>query len=298
MPNSVDGRGLVNMWPRIISEEIEMSELFTSIGLPTLQFTRCKVGVPGGHNYFDTYSSPSFASYKKDGNYIIDTKNIKSTIWPHDSSLSLFRPLKANLVDEETTEIPQNAEESDLQILDSLLHDLDLTGEHDSSCRPLEANSINSDSTEMPQSVEEPDLNLWVQVLDSLLRDLDLVGEHGLCLSYDTLNLVFVAKGSRWHSGGQLPFEIRLFGFDFASKTHVLDLSNLTPLSYGRVYRMLSHLVEYAIWEEYEPKSFSLSKKSQELHKKLVDLCKVKLKTYDPTRNQEEEERRNECIIC
>jgi hypothetical protein len=206
MPNRQDGQGLINIWPCIINEEIEMSKLLENIGIPALKFKRCQVRLSQGtivssqsngvtvsdDNLFSTYSSPSFASYVKDGNYIIDTKNTNSSQWPKDKSMSLFS----------------------------------------SEVKPPSYKKV--DLNDNP-----PDFDAWIKILTPVIHDIDQLGENGIYLPTDSLNLVFVAKGSPWHSGGDLPFEVRIFGFDFASKISHLDLNNRTPLSFSRVLSML-----------------------------------------------------------
>ena len=222
LPNQIDGKWLIDQWPRIIDDEIKMSQLLQKFQIPTLKFTLCQLRMTDG-SLFSSYSCPSFESYEKTGNYIIDTKNSDSSRWPKDFTLSLF-----------------------------------------------------------PPGAPKMDLDLWVDVLSPLLKDLDQIADNGFRLASDTLNLVFVKKGSQWHSGSQLPFEIRLFTFDFASKRFALDLSERTPLKFSQVYRMLRKLVEYAIWEELAPTKICLTTEQNEFRENLSNLCKTKLKTYDP----------------
>ena len=192
-----------------------MSELLQSLNIPTLKFTPCKVKL-SDDMYLDTYSSPSFEFYKQSGNYIIDTKCPKSSIWPHDNSLSLF-----------------------------------------------------------PANDNKMDLSNWIEIITPLLNDLNILADNGLSLSSDTLNLVFVSKDSSWHSSSDSPFEIRLFGFDFASKNHKLDISNRKPLKYIQVYRMLEKFIEYSVWEELAPNDFSHSEDKVKFWEELLNVCKI-----------------------
>lgn len=238
IPNFTDGPYLVEMWPRIVKEEFEMSELLQKINIPTLNFTPCKVKT---HNYcISSYSSPSFKSYKNMGNYIIDLKSTKSTTWPHDNTLRLFS-----------------------------------------------------------NDIDKNDLNIWVKILTPLLNDLDILCDNNLYLGNDTRNLVFVSKDSEWHSGSDLPFEVRLFCFDFASKNGPIDFTNRKPLKYFDVYHMLQKLIEYTVWEELAPTEFSLTSEQKELWRKILDLCKIKLKIYDSTITDEQLNNSTEifCII-
>lgn len=222
IPNSVDGPWLIDIWPRIIYEEFEMSELLENLGIPTLKFKLCKVKLYDG-NYLDTYSCSSFESYVKDGNYIIDVKNTKSSTWPRNNLLSLI-----------------------------------------------------------PRDFDRMDFDYWIKILKPLIHDLDILGDNGLYLSPDTSNLVFVSKKSQWHSGSELPFEIRLFTFDFASKNSILNISNKTPLKYSDIYQMLDRLVQYSVWEEFAQDKISLSEEQYIFYKKLTQISKKYLQKYDP----------------
>ncbi|CAH6419261.1 Hypothetical protein HVR_LOCUS461 [uncultured virus] len=72
VPNEVDGLSLVKVWPRIIKEELEISEKIESLGVPVLKLNRCIVKYLG--EPLHTISSKPFESHIKDGIYIIDTK--------------------------------------------------------------------------------------------------------------------------------------------------------------------------------------------------------------------------------
>jgi len=85
-PNQVDGMLLVDMWDRITNDEIEMGNFLKRIGILTLDFFRCRIKMNDDLT-IHTFGSRSFASYVKQGIYIIDTKNIKSTQWDHSWSL-------------------------------------------------------------------------------------------------------------------------------------------------------------------------------------------------------------------
>ena len=81
-PNSVDGRQLVNMWPRIVAEELRMSQIITDLGIPTLTMKKC--GLRWGASQLDTLCCESFASFKKDSMYVFDNKSTYSCQWPLD----------------------------------------------------------------------------------------------------------------------------------------------------------------------------------------------------------------------
>ena len=73
LPNAVNGQGLINIWPWIIREELEISGTILALGVLALKFNKYDV------KYLDeilpTILSEPFSSYIKDGIYIIDTKN-------------------------------------------------------------------------------------------------------------------------------------------------------------------------------------------------------------------------------
>jgi hypothetical protein len=85
-PNPVDGQALISIWPRIVSEEIMMSERVQQIGVPTLKLTPCFIKTKSDETLPSYFSIP-FKSYTKEDIYIIDSKNIKSTQWRSDLSL-------------------------------------------------------------------------------------------------------------------------------------------------------------------------------------------------------------------
>lgn len=90
-PNTTDGQGLINIWNRIIADEIQMSLFLQKIGILTLTFNICKIKNKN-QKVIQTISAQSFESEINNGIYIIDTKNSRSSTWPKDGSLSLFTP--------------------------------------------------------------------------------------------------------------------------------------------------------------------------------------------------------------
>jgi len=207
-PNWLDGQSLINIWHRIIHEEIQMAELLTRIGIPTLKFVLCRIKIDPDQ-IITTISSQSFESEVPNGMYIIDTKNSRSSTWPTDKSLSIFSP------------------------------DLD----------PF-------------------DVNNWLGVMATYIADVKTLVQNKIFLLGDSLNLAFVSKQSKFHSGSNLPFEVRIFGFDFASKHFTLDIKKLNPDT-QIINRMLARGAEFAVWEEMCPDQIIMPKKVHVLYKEL-----------------------------
>ena len=201
-PNPTDGQSLINIWNRIVDEEIQMSSLLSKIGILTLKFT--KVQIKLNDQIITTHSSVPFSAYIKDGIYIIDTKNHKSTQWQ--SSLSIF-----------------------------------------------------------PENIDQYNVNSWLSVMKSYINDVHILVINRLSLSGDSLNLAFVKNENI-----DIPFIVRIFGFDFASKRSNLDISILNPDEYTIKY-MLKKGAEFAIWEQLCPKKMFMSKKEQLLYQQLSD---------------------------
>lgn len=76
-----------------------------------------------------------------------------------------------------------------------------------------------------PKNYDNYDASKWFDLFVPLINDFKLLHSNNLHFRYETYNCVIVAKNSSWHSGGKLPFEIRLFMFDFASKFYSYDES-------------------------------------------------------------------------
>ena len=88
-PNAVDGHALINIWDRIVAEELTMSELLQKIGILTLNFKLCLIKLNQTLT-LQTLCSQSFKSEVSNGLYIIDAKNMNSSTWPKDNSISFF----------------------------------------------------------------------------------------------------------------------------------------------------------------------------------------------------------------
>lgn len=200
VPNKLDGKALIDRWPRITKEEQEISQLLQKLGVPALTFTECKV------RWFDakltTISSRPFSDYVRENIYIIDTKNIKSTQWPKDYSLTLIVGDK---------------------------HDI---------------------------TIGSKLFNLQLMILSA----------NNICLPKDALNLAYVGKGSNLHSGSKLPFEIRLWCFDLTSKWNNANIF-IEPLPLYAKLNMLSHIVEYGVWNGLAPNKICLSTKDNRVWK-------------------------------
>lgn len=234
VPNAVDGKGLINIWPRIIREELEISDTIISLGVPALKFKPCIV------KYLDemlpTISSKPFASYIKDGIYIIDTKNTESAQWPKDGSLQLIKG-------------------------------------------------------------DKYDLNNWIKIIEPLVKDLITLFKNNIFLPSDARNLAFVAKGCSLHSGSDLPFEVRLWCFDFASKHKTSDIIG-DKVNFSAKYRTLRSLMENVIWEELAPNSMILSPEQDKIWKDLVEHFKPQLRFEDDNDDEYNNPDMMGCIIC
>ena len=216
LPNCEDGQWLIRMWPRIVNEEMAMSQLLQEIGIPTQKLTKCLVLF--NQRALSTYSAPTFSSYIKDGIYVIDAKNIQSIQWPNDQSLSLF-----------------------------------------------------------PKDTDRYDVKAWMNILSSLIQDIQTLVNNRVYLGSDSLNLVFVAKGSYWHSSRDLPYEVRIFGFDFSSKSWVLDLQNRQILREGDIYSMVYRAIELAVYGEMTQRQWAADRKQSDFAKTLSDLIVDKI---------------------
>ena len=222
VPNSMDGEELINKWPRIIEEELEISEKIDSINVPVLKLSKCKV--KWNNEIFDTISSKPFASYVKEGIYIIDTKSINSTQWPKDGSLNLI-------------------------------------------------------------SGDKFDFDLWVKILQPVITDIVQLSKHNIFLPKDARNIAYVAKGSKLHSGSELPFEVRLWCFDFANKNGEFKMIG-KKVKFSEKYFLLRYILEMAVWEEVAPRESKLSKTENKLWKDLVKHFKPQIKFDDDSQEE------------
>lgn len=209
-PNAMDGQRLINIWDRIITDELMMSELLHKIGILNLNFKLCQIKLNQTLT-LQTLCSQSFKSEISNGLYIIDTKNINSSTWPKDNSISFF--------------------------------------------------AVDVD----PYNVDN-----WLKAMESYILDVNTLVKNNLSLCGDSLNFAFAAKGSKYHSGSDQLFEIRIFGFDFTSKYSPLKLENKVPTSVTIDY-MLRRGGEAAVWEVLCSKSFCLKEKEDKLYKELSE---------------------------
>lgn len=89
LPNAVDGQRLINIWPRIIQDELDMSHKLTQIGIPCLKVEPCQFINKDG-KCLETLMAPAFAAYCKTDGYVIDCKNTQTSQWPRDQSLRVL----------------------------------------------------------------------------------------------------------------------------------------------------------------------------------------------------------------
>jgi hypothetical protein len=73
-----------NYWPRIVDEEIKMSNFLQQIGVLGLQLQKVTVFSQKDSEYgIPAYLTDSFDSLKEKNIYVIDSKNSKSSTWKH-----------------------------------------------------------------------------------------------------------------------------------------------------------------------------------------------------------------------
>jgi hypothetical protein len=89
-PNGVDGKALMTIWQRIINEEMHMSSRLQALGVPCLHLEPCKIVWGSQRSVMPSYISRAFGDYLHDDVYIVDTKCLASTTWPHDKSVLFF----------------------------------------------------------------------------------------------------------------------------------------------------------------------------------------------------------------
>ena len=123
--------------------------------------------------------------------------------------------------------------------------------------------------TLFPEGVDKYEPRSWLPLLQPLIGDIKVVCKNKVNLGIDALNLAFVKKGSPWHSGDELPFEVRLFCFDLSSKRGPLKIHTADEPSFER---LLERVIESCVWEEICPNSMSMTEPARQLRD---ELCKL-----------------------
>jgi hypothetical protein len=100
VPNQIDGEWLFREWPRIVTEEIAISNYLNKLEILNAGATRCVV-IDGSNREFETIRMPTFSSLVKDDIYVIDSKNANSAL-PSDKSIELDMICTDNLTDIDT----------------------------------------------------------------------------------------------------------------------------------------------------------------------------------------------------
>lgn len=207
IPNSMDGKDLIKIWPRIVSEELSVSAKVAKLNIPGVEAKKCAVDVELGNNEnlsINTIEMRTFKSYVGDGLYIVDSNKPVSTTWPHDFSLWKLE--------------------------------------------------------------DEYNWETWLKITKPLIDDIVILARNGIGLDSNMRNICLVKKGSKWHSGSDVPFEARVFVFGIGSKNHAF---NWDIPSFSFRYRTMRSLIELVIFELLSPTKFCLSKEENELKEKL-----------------------------
>lgn len=136
----------------------------------------------------------------------------------------------------------------------------------------------NTDSTQWSRKF--PDISLfepgvdkysvktWLPLFNEMLKDVLIISKNRVNLSYDSINLCFCKRGSKWHSGSELPFEIRIFCFDFGSKYGPIELNDEESVNPDR---FVYFIVEYAVWEELCPEAFGMPDNIKKLYHEICN---------------------------
>lgn len=149
----------------------------------------------------------------------------------------------------------------------------------------------------IPEGIDSHNLELWKKITLPLFNDIKLLAKHNIRLSGDALNLAIVGKDSILHSGGDLPYEFRLFAFDLSSKSSALNLNQRHPVSYETSSWMLHRVLMFSIWDGLTPNSFVLGNKETQLHESLYDYHKKQLDFYDDHIKNKNRSDNNLCVI-
>jgi hypothetical protein len=100
VPNAIDGRALAAEWPRIIGDEMEISQYLISLGLLHIPISKCIVKfVSATDCEYETIMMPTFASYARNNQYIMDSKNAESSTFPSDGSIQILPPEQMDDID-------------------------------------------------------------------------------------------------------------------------------------------------------------------------------------------------------
>jgi len=92
LPNLTDGPALRHAWPRIVSEEIQISKTFDRLGLLHPDINPCQVTIPGIKEHepastLDTFYMPTFSSLVDNNIYVLDGKIRTSSTLPKDITI-------------------------------------------------------------------------------------------------------------------------------------------------------------------------------------------------------------------
>lgn len=149
----------------------------------------------------------------------------------------------------------------------------------------------------IPEGTDVYDFELWKKLTLPLATDINNLIINNICLVNDTLNLTFVSKDSVWHSGSDLPYEIRLFAFGLSSKSCMMTLNDRRKVSYSQSLSMLKHVCEFAIWNAIYPNSYVFNNKQIVLFKQMVDYYGKNQPNYND-KNIDKNIDKKSCIIC
>lgn len=140
------------------------------------------------------------------------------------------------------------------------------------------------DTSSFQKENDKYDASKWFEMMNSLINDFKTLYSNNLYLRQESHNCVFVAKNSKWHSGIsnecnlKLPFEIRLFMFDFASKYHLYKQNKNVHKSdeFDHFKSNIKNIIKVIIFEELNPTAFCLNKKQNKLCDDITEMCCVK----------------------
>lgn len=117
-----------------------------------------------------------------------------------------------------------------------------------------------------------------------MLNDLKLLNDNKVYLRLESYNCCIVSKNNRFHTKSNLPFEVRLFIFDYASKRIPYKVNDVISAAYtyntaNDIKSIISSIVLNVIHEELQPNqscSFLTNEKT-DLCDQLIELCQHKM---------------------
>lgn len=251
IPNAVDGEWLINIWPRIVYEEIKMSDRLESIGIPTLKLTPCIVKFERliYVNEIDSVKEiKEIKEIKADKFINTDEKNV--------DEMKTNQNTNNNSINERKTKTKEYTLES--------ISSTPFTSYIKQGIYIIDTNSnsttwpTDGSLSFIPNSKYLYDLQSWINALTPLTRDIVNLLSHGIYLPIDSLNLAIVSSDSVLHSQINSKadvinnnFQVRLFCFDFSNKRYEInfkeEIKELKQVDCHIFSRILKHSIDNVI---------------------------------------------------